>query len=380
MSILFLAHRLPYPPDRGDRIRSWHVLQALAKLGSVHVAAPLESDGERAYIATVESVAASVTVAMRSTSKVAAMLGALGSGLPASVVAFQHLGLKAKVRDLIAAHSIETIYAFSGQMAGYVPPDFTGRFVMDFVDMDSAKFAALGGFANRQEAKRLRAWEIAAAGRADVSLFVSRAEADLFEAETGCTAQVLENGIDLARFAPDIVEPVPAACPLIVFTGQMDYAPNVEAVTAFARQSLTAVRRAIPGTRFAIVGRAPIAAVRALASDDVVVTGEVDDTRPWLAAADVVVAPLKLARGVQNKVLEAMAMARAVVLSPGAARGIDAKDGRDFIVATDPSEAVVALLRDAGRRLALGTSARARMAERYGWDATLAPLRGMIGR
>ncbi len=379
MSILFLAHRLPYPPDRGDRIRSWHVLKGIAALDTVHVVAPIEDESERRWLPKVEAVAASVTVAKRSTSKIAAMFGALASGLPASVVAFQHLGLKQSVRDLIAAHDIRTIYAFSGQMAGYVPPDFAGRFVMDFVDMDSAKFASLGGFANRQEAKRLKAWEIAAARRADVSLFVSRAEAELFERETGCAASVLENGIDLQRFAPDVVDPIVATTPLIVFTGQMDYAPNAQAVAEFVGQSLPVICATVPHARFAIVGRAPTAAVRALASDRVVVTGEVDDTRPWLAGADVVVAPLKLARGVQNKVLEAMAMARAVVLSPGAAQGIDAEDGRDFIVADKPAQAVVDLLRDAGRRLSLGGAARARMAERYGWDAQMAPLRGFMG-
>jgi polysaccharide biosynthesis protein PslH len=379
LSILFLAHRLPYPPDRGDRIRSWHVLKALAQLGPVHVATPIEDDGELRHIATVERVAASVTTSRRSTSKLSAIAGALATGLPASVVAFQSQRLKAQVRALIAAHGIETIYAFSGQMAGYVPPDFAGRLIMDFVDMDSAKFAQQGGFANRQEAKRLLAWEIMAAKRAEVSLFVSAAEATLFRDKAGIDAAVLENGIDLVRFAPDAVDPLESPTPLIVFTGQMDYAPNVEAVADFVRGSLPAIRAAVPQARFAIVGRAPTAAVRALACDHVIVTGEVDDTRPWLAGADVVVAPLKLARGVQNKVLEAMAMGKAVVLSAGAAEGIDAENGRDFLVADAPAAGVIALLRDAGRRLAIGGAARARMEARYSWDAQLAPLAGFVG-
>lgn len=372
--VLFLAHRLPYPPDRGDRIRSWHVLKALAKLAPVHVVAPLESEDDRRWIATVEGVAASVTVAKRSTSKLQAMVGALASGLPASVVAFQHRGLKAQVRDCIAVHGIDTIYAFSGQMAGYVPPDFTGRFVMDFVDMDSAKFAQLGGFANRQEGRRLLAWEVAAARRADVSLFVSAAEAALFTRKTGLPAQVLGNGIDVEHFAPQEGGGTPQE-PLIVFTGQMDYAPNVDAVTGFTRDALPR----IPGAHFAIVGRAPIAGVRALAGDRITVTGEVPDTRPWLARAAVVVAPLTLARGVQNKVLEAMAMGKAVVLSPGAAEGIDAEDGVHFVIARDPAPAISALLADPARTAAIGAAARMRMEERYGWDAQMRPLAGFLG-
>ncbi len=382
--ILFLAHRLPYPPDRGDRIRSWNVLKALAMLAPVHVVAPLESDDEERWIATVENIAASVTVARRSTSKLRAMAGALASGLPASVMAFQHQGLKAQVRTLIAAHRIDAIYAFSGQMAGYVPHHFAGRFVMDFVDMDSAKFAQLGGFANTQEGKRLLAWEIEAAKRADVSLFVSEAEAELFRGKTGLPAQVLGNGIDLEHFAAERVErealavwvPACAGEQLVVFTGQMDYAPNGEAVTDFAKDALPR----IAGAHFAIVGRAPTAAGVALASDRITVTGEVPDTRPWLARADVVVAPLKLARGVQNKVLEAMAMGKTVVLSPGAAQGIDAIDGEHFVIADDPAPAVAALLADPARAQAMGAAARQRMVDLYGWDAQMRPLAGFVGR
>lgn len=375
MSVLFLAHRLPYPPDRGDRIRSWHVLKAIAKLAPVHVVAPIESEDDRRFVADVEAVAASVTVARRSLSKPRAMLGALATGLPASVVAFDHKGLKQAVRAAIERHAIPTIYAFSGQMAAYVPPDFPGRFVMDFVDVDSAKFETLGGVANRFEARRLRAFETAVAKRATVSLFVSHAEAALFARTTGGAGEVLENGIDLARFTRDATLPVDAPNPLIVFTGQMDYAPNVEAVMRFVRTVLPTIARA----HFAIVGRAPTAAVRALAGDRVIVTGEVPDTRPWLAAADVVVAPLAIARGVQNKVLEAMAMAKPVVLSRAAAEGIDARDGEHFIVTDEPAPAIAALLGDPDRALAVGAAARVRMEARYGWDAQMRPLAGLLG-
>ena len=375
--ILFLAHRLPYPPDRGDRIRSWHVLKALAKRAPVHVVALLDDAADRQHIAMVESVAASVTVVHRHPSKLRAMANAARRGTPASVEAFRSPELAARVTWLLAAHPVDCIYAFSGQMAAYVPNPCPTRFVMDFVDMDSAKFAALGGFANHQEGKRLLAWESATARRADLSLFVSEAEAALFRQKTGLSASVLENGIDLDRFFPQSVEGK-APESLIVFTGQMDYAPNIEAVTGFARNTLPQIRAAVPDATFAIVGRAPTAAVRALASDQVIVTGEMPDTRLWLARAAVVVAPLKLARGVQNKVLEAMAMGRAVVLSPGAAQGIDARDGTHFLVAEDPAAAVIALLTDPARATAIGTAARARMVERYGWDAQMAPLADMI--
>ena len=372
--ILFLAHRLPYPPDRGDRIRSWHVLKALATLAPVHVCALIDDEADRVHVAMVESVAASVTVVQRRKSRFRAVAEALATGQSASVAAFVD-------EDLIVAINarlplVDTVYAFSSQMAAYVPAGYRGRFVMDFVDMDSAKFAAQG-FAGRQEARRLLAWEIATAKRADVSLFVSDAEAGLFTRETGLPAEVMGNGVDLDRFSPDVVPPVDLPQPLIVFAGQMDYAPNVEAVTMFAREALPKMQSAVPDVRFAIVGRAPTAAVRALACGSVIVTGEVPDTRPWLAAASVVVAPLRIARGVQNKVLEAMAMGKACVVSPGAAEGIDAVE---LVVADDPAEAVIALLKDPARASAIGKAARARMVETYRWDAQLAPLAGFVGR
>ena len=383
--ILFLVHRLPYPPDRGDRIRSWHVLKALAKLGPVHVCALLDDEHDRQHVAMVESVAASVTVAQRDSARANAMLRAVMSGRPASVEAFWSAQLNAAVAARLASGAVDTIYAFSSQMAAYVPPGIGGRFVMDFVDMDSAKFAAIKawgllGVAMRREAARLKAWEITTAKRATVSLFVSHAEADLFTRETSVVAEVLENGIDLDRYRADAVVDLPAHPARIVFTGQMDYAPNIEAVIGFVRESLPRIRTAVPDVSFAIVGRAPTAAVRALASNDVIVTGAVADTRGWLASADIVVAPLKLARGVQNKVLEAMAMGKAVVASSGAAEGLDAVDGRDLIVADDPAEAVIALLGDPARRAALGAAARTQMESRYGWDAQMVPLAGFVGR
>ena len=381
---MFLAHRLPYPPDRGDRIRSWNVVQALARLGPVHVVAPIEDKDERDHIATVEQVAASVTVHPRVTSKVSALCGALVTGLPASVVAFRSLQLAAKVRPLIAQHDIKTVYAFSGQMASYVPGEFRGRFIMDFVDVDSAKFEALGkrmwglgGWVMRREARTLRAFEATAARRADASLFVSAAEAALFRARTGLCAQVMENGVDATHFASSAVEPADAPHPLIVFTGQMDYGPNVEAVTAFVRDVLPS----LPTATFVIVGRAPTAAVKALGAPNVIVTGEVPDTRPWLAAADVVVAPLALARGIQNKVLEAMAMGKAVVASPAAAEGIDAETGAELLVAATPEMQIAtigALLADPLNARAIGTAARDRVRARYSWSTCLTPLADLM--
>lgn len=264
------------------------------------------------------------------------------------------------------------------------------RFVMDFTDVDSEKFASYGrsqtglaSLANRFESRRLFAFERQVAKRADVSLFVSKTEEHLFRRLIGddrISLGTLENGVDLAKFdvghsGAGIADD---GAPMIVFTGQMDYPPNVDAVTFFATEVLPIIRERQADTRFAIVGRSPTPDVLELASlPGVDVTGEVPDTRPWLAAAKVVVAPLRIARGIQNKVLEAMASGKAVVASPEAAEGIDACHERELIIAGSAAaqaDAVVSLLHDARKRARMEKAARAAMEARYSWDAKMAAL------
>ncbi len=397
--ILFLVHRAPWPPDRGDRIRSWHMFEALRQLGDVHVAALADTAGERqAALDRMTPLCASICVHVRTRSAVWATLAALAKRRPASVEMFADPALARHVDALVDQGSITHIVTFSSQMAHYVPaPDrFSGPVVMDFVDVDSAKFAAYAAndrpgpmrWVHAREARTLAGWEAAVAARASAALFVSEAEKALFR--SGCSAgnvHALGNGIDLDRFSPDgdwvaIADDRLPVGPLAVFTGQMDYRPNIEAVTLFARETLPILRGIHPDAHFAIVGRAPGQEVRALAAiPGVIVTGEVPDTRPWLAAAQAVVAPLRVARGVQNKLLEAMAMARPVVASPDAAHGIDAEPGLHLLVAgssQEEADCVAALMADPAKGRAMGQAARMRMAQRYGWAAALSPLGDML--
>lgn len=395
--VLFLSHRVPFPPDRGDKIRSWNVLKAIARLAPTHViglADPADDpDTGRREIA---EIAASVHIVPLSMTRPKAVASALLTGRSASVCAFSSRAMTTQVSALLSERPIGTIYAFSGQMAQFVPLRLDGqRFVMDFVDMDSAKFYAfaaertgLSSIANRMEARRLFAFEKRVARRADLSLFVSAQEAGQFREKSGLDANrigVLENGIDLERFNPgQNFQSIDAGgAPLIVFTGQMDYRPNIDAVGMFAREAMPLIRALHPGAVFAIVGRAPAAEVKALSIlPGILVTGEVPDTRDWLAAAEIVVAPLRMARGIQNKVLEAMAMARPVVASPEAAQGIDARYGRDLVVARGPdaqANAVLNLLAAPDEAAKIAQAARARVAERYGWEARMADLPQILG-
>ncbi len=397
--ILFLVHRAPWPPDRGDRVRSWHMFEALAKLAPVHVAA-LADNAEDAAVARekMAPLCKSLTIEVRRASRPQALVQAILFGDPVSNRLFRSAALARHVSGLIRHGNISHIVAFSGQMAQYLPrrSHFSGPVLMDFVDVDSAKFATYAEQDKRQplnwvharEARVLGEYEAEVARRVDASLFVSLAEAALFRGRSGLgtdKVRAVENGIDTNRFDPAFaLDPVGAgAGPLAVFTGQMDYRPNIDAVRWFAADILPLIRQRHPQACFAIVGRAPTDAVRALAKlPGVTVTGEVPDVRPWLAAADAVVAPLLLARGVQNKLLEAMAMARPVVASAAAAEGIDATAGDHLLVASDAAmmaEAVCSLFENRAAATVMGQAARARMIERYGWDARLAPLGELLG-
>ncbi len=394
--VLFLAHRVPFPPDRGDKIRSNHLLRRIAEIAPVHVGALADDAADMAQETELAALAASHCLVRRSAPLPLAALAALGQGLPVSLAAFASAKLQRWVSHVLETRPISAIFVFSGQMAQYVPPSFRGRVVMDFVDVDSAKFEAYaqtGALPRRllyaREARLLRRFEERTARRATTSLFVSAAERALFESRLAGSARpdvrALGNGIDTGLFDPAVVSPAPELAgdgPHIVFTGQMDYAPNITAVELFAHEVMPRIRAVHGGARLAIVGRAPTAAVRALGGiHGTMVTGAVPDVRPWLAGADLVTAPLLIARGVQNKVLEAMAMARPVLLTPAAATGIDAAHGEHFALAEAPAamaERALALLADPVGTAAMGAAARRFVMEECGWDRVLAPLRALI--
>lgn len=396
--ILFLAHRVPFPPDRGDKIRSHHLLAALARIAPVHVGCLGETEQDMAQAGALAALAASHCLVRRRRSLALAGAEALVRGIPVSLAAFDDRRVRRWVARTIAERPISTIFVFSGQMGQYVPDDFRGRVVTDLCDVDSAKFGAYGrqgrgprAWIDRREARLLSREEARLARRSATTLLVSEAEAALFRSRLGDRAaadvRALRNGIDTAAFDPAGTGPHPAlanaAGPHVVFTGQMDYAPNVAAVERAAQHILPAIRRHHPGATFHVVGRAPTAEVRALDRNaGVRVWGEVPDVRPFLAAADLVLVPLAIARGIQNKVLEAMAMARPVVLTPEAATGIEAEDGAHFAVADDDAalaHRALALLGDACAARAMGEAARAFVQAEQGWAAMLSPLPAILG-
>ena len=393
---LFIAHRIPFPPDRGDKIRSHHLLKALTKLGPVHVATLGESEADFAAEPLLAEVAASHCLARRPRNLALAGARALLEGKPVSLTAFDSRALRDWIARTLANRPIDTIFVFSGQMGQYVPADFKGRVVVDLCDVDSAKLEAYGkagsgprAWIDVREGRLLAAEERRLSRRADTTALISQAECTLFRSRLGrAPARLLAvgNGVDTELFDPAAVQAHPALAgggPQIVFTGQMDYSPNVEAVQRMVKLIMPAIRARHPDAGFHVVGRAPSGEVTALEGHNGTrVWGEVPDVRPFVAGAQVMVAPLTIARGVQNKVLEAMAMARPVVLSPEAATGIDAHPDRDYAIGNTDAQLIertLALLGDRSWADSMGKSARQFVIAHKSWETALAPLAQIVG-
>ncbi len=393
--ILFLTHRVPWPPNRGDKIRSHHFLQELMDCAPVHVACFADDEAEQQIAWARKVELQSCEIVIRTKPKWLGGIEAIVSGKPVSVACFDSPEIHAYVAHVIATRPIDCIFVFSGQMAQFIPADFGGRVVMDFGDVDSAKFESYAGdgsgpmaWINRREGRLLRAYEKDVAGLADYSLFVSEAEAGLFRKRSGLSdarVKAIGNGIDLEFYgAPDVQpEGLEQSGPMILFTGQMDYQPNVQAVQSFSNEVMPDILARFPEARFAIVGRAPAARVKQLdGRNGTIVVGSVDDIRRWIMAADVVVAPLRIARGIQNKVLEAMAMAKPVVASACAAEGIDAISGEHFLIAEsvgDEARLVCELLDNPQQARRLGEQAKRLIDTQYSWQTQLQDLPALCG-
>ena len=392
--LLYLTHRIPYPPNKGDKVRSFNILRQLSRTHRVWLGTFVDHRDDLQHVATLKQWCEQVcAIPIEPRIRRIASLRGLLRGEALSLPYYSSPRLAEWVARTIGEHDIRAAVAFSGPMAQYLDMPGLQRRVIDFCDVDSAKWAQYApehrwpmSWLYRREGERLLAFERQAAAQVDASLFVTEAEAELFRhaaPEAASCVGVMQNGVDADFFSPANAgkSPYPPGGPVIVFSGAMDYWPNVDAVTWFATELLPRIRQTVPDACFWIVGMNPAPAVQALAGEGVAVTGTVPDVRPYIAHADVVVAPLRIARGIQNKVLEAMAMARPVVVSADSATGLAARPGQDFEIARDGDDTVrhvLALLADSARRSTMGAAARACVVEHYSWQAHLAQLDALL--
>lgn len=387
MNVLFLCHRIPFPPDKGEKIRAFHILKHLAQRHTVHLAAFVDDPadlGHREALRPFVKGEMALLPLSRTVAR-ARMAFALVAGAPLTTSYFASAALERWI-GAVLARGIDRTVVFSSAMApflmrsGFDP----AKVVLDMVDVDSDKWRQYASTARgpkkwiyAREASALFALEQRAASAFGATVLVSPFEARTFAElvpEVRNRIHSVANGVDLAPTGP-LANPYPADEIPLAMVGTMDYWPNVEGAIWFADTVLPRVRQALPQARFYVVGAKPAAALR-VPRDGVIVTGKVADVRPYVAHAAAVVAPLRLARGVQNKVLEGLALQRPVVATNAASRGLAVVPGRDLWVADRPeafASAVIAAATgpDSARIAANG---RALVEREYDWDATLRSL------
>ena len=393
--ILFIAHRIPYPPNKGDKIRSYNELKYLARRHNVDLLCLADEPGDLKYKTELSKICRRVEVfpLHKQKAKIKGLFSLLCGGT-VSVGYFHRRVMQQKVDRWLQEKKYDAIFCFSSTMAEYVfrskvfstlSRSHQPKLIMDFCDVDSDKwlqYAAEASFPMnyiyRFENRRLADYERRVYEAFDHALLISAAEANLFRKicrEHG-KISVIPNGVDYEYFDPRKGEPGDRdKTTKLVFTGAMDYHANVDGVVWFCKDIWPQLKQEFPALTFYIVGSNPTVEVRELAKiDGITVTGFVDDIRDYYNLADICVVPLRLARGVQNKVLEAMAMGKAVVTTSKANDGIQATDGEQLRVADTAEEftqVVRVLLKDSKSRAVLGKNAREFVVARYDWKTNL---------
>jgi len=377
MELLFLSHCVPNPPDKGEKIRAFHELVHLAGKHQVHLVCFARTAADVTAAGEIGKHCASVYVETIPRFRLASAAVRFGLGACLSTSFFGSRRMAAHIRELTSRVRLDACLAYCSSMGQYAPAGVP--LVMDFVDVDSEKwfqYAALRqpAFAYRMEAERLRRVEIGLGEQARRSLFATQAEASLFQSfapasTTGCA----ENGVDGAYFDPARVAEKAelAGRRFVAFIGVMDYYPNSSAATWFAREVFPEVRRRDSSIEFFIVGRNPSKSLLRMAGEGITVTGSVDDVRPYLASAQAVVVPLRIARGIQNKVIEALAMGKQVIASAEVCKTFGAEAPYGIVPCRTSEEFVNAVLRRFTRPARFEAEIRQAALRRFSWRTNM---------
>lgn len=385
MRVLFVCHRVPYPPKRGGKIRPFNIIRHLAGRGhEVTVASLARSESEREEAAALEDHCAHTLIEVVANGLAwGRMLARVPTATPSSFGYFDSPPLRRKIEAELAARPYDLVFVHCSSVAPYVRHAKVPTKILDFGDMDSQKwreYAAHRAFPQSLvyavEAAKLERMERTLSQDFDLCTCTTRAELESLQrlGATGLT-DWFPNGVDTEYFAPAAES---YDVNLVTFVGRMDYYPNQQAVQEFCAHVLPALRARRPQVRFEIVGADPPDSIRALARlEGVTVTGSVPDVRPYVTRAAATVAPLLIARGTQNKILESMAMGVPVVCSPAASGGVDAVPGQHLLVAENAKgyvDALAGLMDSVEARRALAQAARARVLQNHSWKGSMERL------
>jgi len=388
--ILYLCHRVPYPPNKGEKIRAFHQLRAIGARHEVDLFTLADEPEDVDHQSALAEYCRRVTVSRLS--RTVARLRALPSFLtktPLTLPYFYSAELAEEIRKAILLRSYDRIFVYSSSMAQYAENVDQVPVVTDLVDVDSDKWMQYGASTifpfsavYRREARCLREYERKVCERSASVLVTTEREAQLVR-QISDTARVwvVPNGVDTDYFNPSAAQPE-SARPTVTFTGDMSYFPNEDAVVFFARNVLPLIRKSVPEVRFLIVGRNPSRRVQRLREiDGVAVTGFVPDVRTYLAQTHVAVAPFSIAAGIQNKILEAMSYCLPVVATSRTARGLSAEVAEIVETGDSPEELgakIVRILRDPKFARDRGAEGRRRVAAAYNWPRNLERLLELI--
>jgi sugar transferase (PEP-CTERM/EpsH1 system associated) len=388
MRILFVAQRVPYPPNRGDKIPNYHYIRHLSARHDVSVACLADGVDDLGNVQGLQPLCTDVAaVPLNLTRARCRALAALATAArPLTKAYFDEPKLRREIGDRLNRRQFDLAIVSSSGMAQFVER-FDLPKVIQFTDLDSQKWRLYAqssrfpkSWVYETEAARLLKYERQITRTFDYSLFCSDRElADFQRLIPGAPGRSIRNGVDLDYFRPGRATKNEQN---LIFTGVMNYRPNVEGVDWFCSDVFPCVRAKCPTATFTICGANPDKAVRRLSRiPGVVVTGAVPDVRPYLASSSVAVVPLRMARGIQNKLIEAMAMGLPTVATTAAFDGIAAQAGSELFVADEATEfadAIVRLLHDHQLRAQVGAAARAAVEANYHWDRSLAALDDVI--